>query len=136
MKGGLVNVRQFLLERWILVRDAGMSQRPPEQATAAAAQLDHLRVLFPQSERPKHVSIESNSPRFSRARSSAESIPSSNGEYRLPVFPGIILPGSGDLLWREMVLGKLAPDSLFLSEDSEVLASFRGSLDISRVAQP
>lgn len=37
MERRLIDVRQFLLKRWILIRDAGVAQRSPEQATAIAA---------------------------------------------------------------------------------------------------
>lgn len=37
MEGRLIDVRQFLLKRRILIRDARMAQRPPKQATAITA---------------------------------------------------------------------------------------------------
>lgn len=112
VKGGLINVRQFLLKRWILVRDTGMAQRSPKQAATITAQLNHLCVFFSQPERS-----------------------SSDGKYSLPVFSRIILSSSGYLLEREMILSKLAPDSLFLCQDGEMFASLRRSFDVPWIAQ-
>lgn len=94
MKGRSIDVRQLLLKGWILIGDAGMSERSPEQATAIATQLNHLRVLFPQAKRP-----------------------SRDSEYGFPVFSGIVLSSGGYLLGREVVLGEFPPDSLFLREN-------------------
>jgi hypothetical protein len=46
VKGGSVDICQFFLERRILIRDAGMAKRSPEQAATIAAQLYHLCVFL------------------------------------------------------------------------------------------
>lgn len=61
--------------------------------------------------------------------------PSGDSEYSLPVFSRVVLCGGSDLLWREVVLGELAPDSLLLRQNSEVLAGLGRGFDISRIAQ-
>lgn len=62
-------------------------------------------------------------------------VPPSDSEYSFPVFPRIILSGGNDLLRREMILGKLAPDSLFLRQNGKMLARLGRGFDVSRIAQ-
>lgn len=45
------------------------------------------------------------------------------------------MSGSGYLLVREMILSKLSPNSLFLSQDGQMFAGFRRSFDVPWIAQ-